>query len=149
MLNNETHIQYEEFLEHVNLITLKDSKTIKNSLRRTIRESKRETIQILKGMEDSPHISNDVQKVIILSMYDGDSLEEKSQKISEKYNLPLEVVSQIIEGLDGSQYLKKKGIRFEHEGKRPIGKCWNIREIIMVWRMRNMEPRSKQPGFHL
>lgn len=122
MLNNETHIQYEEFLEHVNLITLKDSKTIKNSLRRTIRESKRETIQILKGMEDSPHISNDVQKVIILSMYDGDSLEEKSQKISEKYNLPLEVVSQIIEGLDGSQYLKKKGIRFEHEGKRPIGK---------------------------
>ena len=122
METNQTHIPYNEFLKQVNLITLKDSHTIKKSLRRTIRESKKEIIQILKGIQDSPHVSKDVQKEIILSMYNGDSLEEKSQKISEKHNIPLEIVSSIIEGLDGSQYLKKKKILFEHEGKRPIGK---------------------------
>lgn len=54
MLNNKTHVPYEDFLEHVNLITLKDSRTIKKSFRNSIKESKKEIPPILNNVKDSP-----------------------------------------------------------------------------------------------
>lgn len=123
MLNNtKTHIKYEEFLEHVNLITLKDSKTIKKSFRNSIRESKTEIPRILNNVRDSPQIPNIVINEIVSSMYNGDSLEDNAKRISDKFKLPLDIISTIIQGLKDSTRLKDKGIKFEHEGKRPLGK---------------------------
>ena len=122
MLNNGTHILYEDFLEHVNLITLKDSKKIKKSFRNTIRESKNEIQNILKNIKDAPQLSNLAIMEIVSSMYDGDSLEENSKRISDKFDYPLEIISSIMQGLKDSPTLKDKGIKFEHEGKRPLGK---------------------------
>lgn len=59
---------------------------------------------------------------IVSSMYGGDSLEDNAKRISDKFNLPLEIISTIIQGLNDSTRLKDKGIKFEHEGKRPLGK---------------------------
>ena len=120
--NNKTHIKYEEFLEHVNLITLKDSKTIKKSFRNSIRESINEIPHILNNVEDSPQIPNIVMKEIVSSMYDGDSLKDNAKRVSDNFKLPLEIVSLIMKGLEDSTRLKDKGIKFEHEGKRPLGK---------------------------
>lgn len=122
MLNNKTHISYEDFLEHVYLITLKDSGTIKKSFRNTIRESKKEIPTILSGTKDIPQIPETILHKIIISMYEGDSLKEKAKRISETYKLPFHIILQIVEGLNDSTRLKNKGIKFEHEGKRPLGK---------------------------
>ena len=122
MLSNETHLQYEEFLEHVNLITLKDSQKIQTSFKNTIRESKKEINNLRKEMDNPPKLNNDIIKEIVVSMYRGGSLEDNSRNISEKYNLPIDATNKIFDVLKNSQRLKRLGIYFEHEGKRPIGK---------------------------
>ena len=122
MITNETHLPYNEFLKHVNLIVLKDANAIKQALRKTILESKKEIIQILKQKKYNHQISENVLNEIIISMYDRDSLEDKSKRISEKYKLSLDVVFSIMDGLEHSQRLNKLNIKFEHEGKRPLGK---------------------------
>lgn len=122
MSSNRTHIPYDEFLEHVQLVTLNDSNKIKKSFRNTIRESKREINSILEDMDNSPQLNNDMIRDIVVSMYGGGSLEDNSKKISEEHNLPIDITTKILDGLENSQRLKKLGITFEHEGKRPIGK---------------------------
>jgi len=118
MLLNKTHIPYEEFLEHVNLIVLKDSHAIKNSLRNNHRKAIGIIDNVLKG-NDSLQINSQTKKEITRSMYSGGTLEEKSQQLSSKHNIPIEISNQIYEALETSK------IRFEHEGKRPLGK-WSF-----------------------
>ena len=118
MNNNKTHISYNEFLNHVSLIVLKDSNEIKKSLR----NNHRKAIKIIDGVtneHDSPKLEGKIKKDITRSMYSGGTLEEKSQQLSSKHNIPLEIATHIYERLEKSK------IVFDHEGKRPLGK-WSF-----------------------
>lgn len=108
------HIPYEDFSKNVSLVTLRDSNSIKKSLKRNKEQSLPIIKDVLNDFQENP--SDKMINEIILSMYSGDPIEEKSQRISEEYNLPLDVMTKIYEELDASK------IMFEHEGKMPLGK---------------------------
>ena len=111
-----THILYDDFLKEVTLVTLKDTNAIKNSLANTKRESKPIIKETLDAFSNPPVLEDKVINRIVLSMYNDESITSKTEKICEEYNLPSDVVSQILEKLDASK------IQFDHEGKRPLGK---------------------------
>ena len=115
MNSNRTHVPYDEFLNCVSLIVLKDS----HSIKKTLRNNHRKVIQIIDAVidkDDSIQITPEIKKEITRSMYSGGTLEEKSQQLSTKHNVPIEIAYQIYEELKNSK------IKFEHEGKRPLGK---------------------------
>ena len=121
-MDKETHVSYEEFSDQVNLIVLKDSQTIKSSFRKTLRESGKIINQILKREKTPKKLNSKLKRDIVDSMFKGYDLENEAKIISEEHSIPSDVVETIFRELKESKSLKKKGVDFEHEGKRPIGK---------------------------
>ena len=113
-----THIPYDDFLEEVIPVTLKDASAIKTSLANTKRKCKPIIRETLEAFSNPPELEDKIINRIVLSMYDGESIATKTERICEEYNLSSDVVSRIFEELDDSK------IKFEHEGKRPLG-AWD------------------------
>ena len=122
MVNNSSHLSFSDFLKSVSLITLKDSNWMKNKFNLTLQESIKVIDGLIKVIDPSMILTQDVKKDIVVAMYDGNSVSEKSRKISEKYSIPTEKLTKIFLGLKKSETLKENRIDFSHEGKKPLGK---------------------------